>query len=127
MRNRNYMLIGIGAFTLSLAALLGAYGSHGVQGAVNAQTWAAYEVAVDYQFYHGLGIIVAGMLAERAPKSRWVASSGWVLLFGVIAFSGGIYATTFGAPDVIGALTPIGGVGLIVGWLSLAFGVVRAE
>ena len=60
MRNRNHMLIGTGAFTLSLAAVLGAYGAHGVQGTVDAQTWAAYEVAVDYQFYHGLGIIVSG-------------------------------------------------------------------
>ena len=127
MLKRNSMLIATGAFTLFLATVLGAYGTHSVQGTVDAQTWAAYRVAVDYQFFHGLGVIVAAMLAERFPKSRWVASSGWILLFGVIAFSGSIYATTFGAWAVIGGLAPVGGLGMMIGWLSLAFGVVRAK
>jgi len=126
-RNRNSILIAAGAFALFLATALGAYGTHGVQGTVDVQSWNAYQVAVDYQFYHGLGVIAAAMLAERFPQSRWIGISGWILLVGMIAFSGSIYATTFGAPSGIGALAPLGGLGMMAGWLSLAFGVLRTK
>ena len=119
-------LIVIGCLTLFAATALGAYGTHGVQGVVDAAQWSAYEVAVDYQFYHGLGIIAAGILADRFPGSRLVAWSGWVLLIGVAAFSGSIYATTFGAPEAVGALAPVGGLAMMAGWLMLPAGVWRA-
>ena len=119
-------LIATGCLVLFAAAALGAYGTHGVQGVVDAARWGAYEVAVDYQFYHGLGIVAAGILADRFPESRSIARSGWILLIGIAVFSGSIYATTFGAPDAIGALAPLGGLAMMAGWLLLALGVWRA-
>ena len=119
-------LIAIGCLVLFAATALGAYGTHGVQDVVDAAQWSAYEVAVDYQFYHGLGIMAAGLLADRLPDSRLVAWSGWVLLAGVAGFSGSIYATTFGAPAAVGALAPLGGLAMMAGWLLLALGVWRA-
>ncbi len=120
-----HILIVIGGLVLFAATALGAYGTHGVQGVVDAARWSAYEVAVDYQFYHGMGIIVAGILADRFPDSRLIAWSGWVLLAGVAGFSGSIYATTFGAPAAVGALAPLGGLAMMAGWLLLALGVWR--
>ena len=120
-------LIAIGCLVLFAATALGAYGTHGVQGVVDAAQWSAYEVAVDYQFYHGLGIVAAGILADRFPDSRMLAWSGWVLLAGVAGFSGSIYATTFGAPAAVGALAPLGGLAMMAGWLLLALGVWRAS
>ena len=79
----------------------------------NAAQWSAYEAAVEIQFYHGLGILGAGILAHRFPGSRLIAWSGWVLLAGIVGFSGTIYATTFGAPAAIGALTPLGGLAMM--------------
>ena len=119
-------LIATGCLVLFAATALGAYGTHGVQGVVDAARWNAYEVAVDYQFYHGLGIVAAGILADRFSGSRLIAWSGWVLLAGVIGFSGSIYATTFGAPAVIGTLAPLGGLAMMAGWLLLAVGVWQA-
>lgn len=119
-------LIAVGALLLFAATAFGAYGTHGVQGVVDAAQWSAWEVAVDYQFYHGLGIIAAGILADRLPDSRLVAWSGWVLLAGIAGFSGSIYATTFGAPAAVGALAPLGGLAMMAGWLLLALGVWRA-
>lgn len=119
-------LIATGCLVLFAATALGAYGTHGVQGVVDAARWSAYEVAVDYQFYHGLGIVAAGILADRFPGSRLIAWSGWVLLAGVIGFSGSIYATTFGAPAAIGTLAPLGGLTMMAGWLLLALSVWRA-
>jgi len=126
MRPEGLTLIAAGCLVLFAATALGAYGTHGVQGVVDAARWSAYEVAVDYQFYHGLGIIAAGILAERFPGSRLITWSGWVLLAGVIGFSGSIYATTFGAPEAVGALAPVGGLAMMAGWLMLAAGVWRA-
>ena len=116
----------MGALVLFAATVLGAYGTHGVQGVVDAARWSAYEVAVDYQFYHGLGIIAAGILADRVPDSRLIWWSGWVLLAGIVGFSGSIYATTFGAPDAVGGLAPLGGVAMMAGWLLLALGAWQA-
>jgi len=69
-------LIATGCLVLFAAAALGAYRTHGVQGVVDAERWGAYEVAVDYQFYHGLGIVAAGILADRFSGSRLIAWSG---------------------------------------------------
>ena len=126
MPSPRLILIAIGALVLFAATVLGAYGTHGVQGVVDAASWSAYEVAVDYQFYHGLGIIAAGILADRFPDSRLIAWSGWVLLAGIVGFSGSIYATTFGASDAVGALAPLGGLAMMAGWLLLAWGVLQA-
>ena len=126
MPSPRLILVTIGALLLFAATVLGAYGTHGVQGVVDAASWSAYEVAVDYQFYHGLGIIAAGILADRFPDSRLIAWSGWVLLAGIVGFSGSIYATTFGAPDAVGALAPLGGLAMMAGWLLLAMGVWQA-
>ena len=126
MPSPRLILVTIGALVLFAATVLGAYGTHGVQGVMDAASWSAYEVAVDYQFYHGLGIIAAGILADRFPDSRSIAWSGWVLLAGIVGFSGSIYATTFGAPDAVGALAPLGGLAMMAGWLLLALGVWQA-
>ncbi len=126
MTDSNKFLLATGAFTLFLATALGAYGTHGVQGLVDAETWSAYQVAVDYQFYHGLGVIAAAILADRFPGTRWIGVSGWILLLGMLAFCGSIYATTFGAPAGVGSLAPLGGLGMMAGWLTLAIGVLRA-
>ncbi len=120
-------LVAVGALTLCIATALGAYGTHGVQGTVDAASWSAYQVAVDYQFYHGLGIIAAGILANRYPAARWIAASGWVLLAGTVAFCGSIYATTFGAPEAIGSVAPLGGLAMMAGWFMLALGALRAR
>ena len=127
MSDRNRIFIVLGALILFLATVLGAYGTHGIEGVVSAQRWNAYQVAVDYQFYHGLGVITAAILSDRFPQSQWIRASGWLLLVGIIIFAGSIYATTFGAPDEIGALAPFGGLSMMAGWLSLALGALRAK
>ena len=127
MTSGHLTLVTAGALVLFGATGLGAYGTHAVQGVVDAGQWSAFETAVDYQFYHGLGIVGAGILGHRFPDSRLIAWSGWVLLAGVVGFSGSIYATTFGAPQAIGAVTPIGGLAMMAGWLLLAAGAWRVR
>ena len=65
------------------------------------------------------------MLAERFPKSKWINASGWLLLFGIIVFSGSIYAVTLAGMSGTGAMAPIGGLSIMGGWIALAYGVLR--
>jgi len=123
--NSHLTLIAIGALILFVATLLGAYGTQGIQGSVDEKTWNTYQVAVEYQFYHGLGLIVVGILAERFPKSKWISTSGWILFFGIVVFSGSIYVVTLTGMTEAGAMAPIGGLSIMGGWLALAYGILR--
>jgi len=115
-----------GAFALLLATMLGAYGAHGLAG-LPENVVRAYQTAVQYQFFHGLGLLLTTLIAQRFPQSKLIDASGWLLLIGILFFSGSIYATTFGAPDAVGGLAPIGGVSLMLGWLALGLGTIRAK
>ena len=127
MSKNNRTLIAAGALVLLLATVLGAYGTHGVQGTVTAERWSAFQVAVDYQFYHGLGMVACALVAQRFSGSLWLGAAGWILLGGVVAFCGSIYGITFGAPAAISALAPLGGLGMMAGWSCLAVGILRAR
>jgi uncharacterized membrane protein YgdD (TMEM256/DUF423 family) len=120
------ILLVSGALALLLAVMLGAYGSHGLQGSLPAGAWSAYQTAVEYQLFHGLGLIVTVLIAQRTPASKLINASSWLLLSGIILFCGSIYATSFGAPESIGSLAPLGGSAFMLGWLALGLGVARA-
>jgi uncharacterized membrane protein YgdD (TMEM256/DUF423 family) len=113
-----------GALLLALATLLGALGAHALQGRLSPQQLAGYEVAVRYQFFHSLGLLVVGMTL-RAAGSALLTGAAWTLLAGIVLFSGSIYAMCFGAPRMLGPVTPLGGLALIAGWLMFAVGYWR--
>ncbi len=127
MTNAHRILLGAAALTLLLATALGAYGTHGLRESLTAAAWESYGTAVDYQFYHGLGLIGTTLIARRFPDSKLIALSGWLLLAGVILFCGGIYATVLGAPAAVGSIAPIGGSFFMLGWLAFGVGILRAR
>lgn len=77
-----------------------------------------WEVAARYQMYHALGLLFAGLLAARKP-TLCAALAGWSMLLGVLLFSGLLDVMAFGGPKWLGAIVPLGGLAMIVGWLSL--------
>ena len=89
-------------------------------------TRSAFGTAVDYQFYHGLGLIAVAILMDRSPDSKLLRAAGWLLVIGVALFCGSIYATTFGAPASLGAAAPFGGTAFMAAWLVLGLGAWRA-
>ncbi len=121
-KNVHRFLLGAAALALLAATLLGAYGTHSLRDTLTAAAWDAYETAIAYQFYHGLGLIGTTLVAQRYPGSRLIALSGWLLLAGMILFCGSIYATTLGAPAAIGSVAPLGGMAFMLGWLALGVG-----
>ena len=102
-----------------LAVALGAFGAHGLKGILTehgtAQIW---EKAVFYHFIHALGILIAAVMPRTSPASGWAC---WALAAGILIFSGSLYALALTGVRTLGAITPIGGLCFIAGWLLLAW------
>ncbi len=110
---------------LALATLAGALGAHTLKAHWSAERLSVYDTAVRYQFYHALGLLGIG-LALRMTGTAALRWSALLVMAGIVLFCGSLYALTLGAPRLIGAVTPLGGLALIGGWALFAYGVVRA-
>jgi uncharacterized membrane protein YgdD (TMEM256/DUF423 family) len=119
-----------GTFLGGLAVALGAFGAHGLKKVVDADTVAIYQTGVQYQMYHALALLAAGILAERMASSL-ANYAGLFFLGGIVFFSGSLYLiSSFKAmgkavTPAIGVLTPIGGVFFIVGWILLLIALIK--
>ena len=114
--------ISIAAPNLAIAVALGAFGAHGLKAIVSSQQLEWWQTATLYWFIHGLGLLLVGILIRLNYTTQTTA---WLLQIGVIIFAGSLYAMTLGAPRWFGAITPIGGVLMIAGWLWLAVSTFR--
>jgi uncharacterized membrane protein YgdD (TMEM256/DUF423 family) len=117
-------LLMAGALNGALAVALGAFGAHGLRERVSAQMLATWETAAQYHFFHALALLIVGMLAHQLNETA-LAVPGWVLLAGVTVFSGSLYLLVLTDQRWLGAITPLGGTALIVGWLWLAWSLWR--
>ena len=120
MSKASRIFLGLGAAMLFLATAFGAYGSHAFAAQADAVTVSAFSTAVDYHFYHGLGLLAVSVFTELSPQNRVVRIAGALLVTGIVLFCGGIYATSLGAPQSIGVVTPLGGIAFLLGWAVLA-------
>jgi len=112
----------IAAILLALAVGLGAFGAHGLRSRLDAYLMDIYKTAVLYHFLHALGMLIVSVL----PKSGTVSQSGadavcWLLLAGILIFSGSLYLLAVTGTRALGAVTPVGGVAFILAWLLLAW------
>ncbi len=111
-----------GAILLALSVILGAFGAHGLKDRLDAYSMSVYEKAVFYQFVHSLGILIVSVLPKTgtfSPNSAGTVCA--VLLAGIVIFSGSLYLLAVTGNRTLGAITPIGGVCFIVGWVLLAW------
>ncbi|MEJ2508442.1 MAG: DUF423 domain-containing protein [Gammaproteobacteria bacterium] len=116
----------LGSLNAMLAVLLGAFGAHALRGRVAPDLMAVYRTAEQYHFYHALGLLGVGLVALHLPGSALVKWSGWLMLGGMVLFSGSLYALALSGVRWLGAITPIGGTAFIVAWLVLCIAVWRA-
>jgi uncharacterized membrane protein YgdD (TMEM256/DUF423 family) len=115
-----------GAFLLALAVVFGAFGAHGLRGRLDAYSMSVYEKAVFYHFIHGLGLLIVSFLPKTGTFSESAASVVcWLLLIGILIFSGSLYLLAITGTRWLGAITPLGGLSFIVGWLVLAWYLMR--
>lgn len=116
-----------GAVNAAIAVMLGAFGAHALKERLSEKYLAIWETAVQYQMFHALGLIAIGILMSTSlagPISQlnW---AGWLLLVGIIIFSGSLYILSFTGIGILGAITPIGGVAFIIGWIMLIIAALK--
>ena len=114
------LLAGINGF---MAVATGAFGAHGLKkmlaatddGALRLEWW---ETAARYQMYHALAL---GLLAFLAAKVQWsgITVGGWLMVAGIVLFCGSLYVMTLTGVRALGAITPLGGVAFLAGWLMI--------
>ncbi len=118
-------IIQLAAALGALAVGLGAFGAHGLKSVATAQTVSVFETAVRYQFYHVFGLLAIAVLAPHHPNGRrYWERAVLSFLLGILIFSGSLYLLTFSKVyelglNWLGAVTPIGGLAFIVGWVLM--------
>jgi len=102
---------------------LGAFGAHGLRATPSStQAIGWWQTATLYHLIHALALMAVGLVQLQGPR---VALAGWAFLLGSLVFSGTLYAMALGAPRWLGAVTPVGGLGMMAGWLLLAWRAYR--
>lgn len=109
-----------GALLAMLAVAVGAFGAHILKSSLGESSMTVYETGVQYHMAHALGILIIGLTAGQWGESKRLGLAGNLLIAGVILFSGSLYALSISGIKVLGAITPLGGVCFIAGWLLFA-------
>lgn len=120
-------IIAVGAVGAFLAVALGAFGAHGLKNVLPADLLTVYQKGVTYHFGHSLALILTGITAlvlGGGPFFRWSALAFGV---GILLFSGSLYILAISGVRTWGAVTPLGGISFMTGWLLFALGALRAK
>ena len=116
----------LGCVLAALGVGLGAFGAHALRGRISEQALATWETASRYHLVHALGLLVVAWAVSRWPGGLAVLA-GWLLLAGIVLFSGSLYLLAATGFRALGAVTPVGGVAFIAAWILLALQVVRSS
>ena len=118
-----------GAVLLGVAVMVGAFGAHALRERLDAYAIGVYERAVFYHFVHALGLLGIGLASATASAATGAANlAGWLMLIGIVVFSGSLYALALTGIRKLGAITPLGGLAFIAGWFVFAYALaVRAH
>lgn len=114
----------LGALSAFLAVTAGAFGAHALRARLDPAMLAAFETGARYQMYHALALLVVAWASARWP-GRLAAAAGWSFVAGTVFFSGSLYAMALTGQRSLGAITPLGGVAFLTGWLCLALAARR--
>lgn len=115
----------LGATFGALGVVLGAFGAHALRTTLSAADLATFEIGVRYQLYHALALMAVAW-ASTQWSAATVTLAGWAFVAGIVIFSGSLYVLVLSGQRWLGAVTPIGGVALIMGWALLAWTALRS-
>lgn len=108
---------------VSVAA--GAFGAHALKSRLSPDMLAVFHTGAQYHLAHSLALAVVGLALAHWPHVAF-AISGWCFVAGMVLFSGSLYALALSGVRVLGAITPLGGIGFLLGWACLGWGAFRA-
>jgi uncharacterized membrane protein YgdD (TMEM256/DUF423 family) len=112
-------LVAAGAINAAIAVAAGAFAAHGLRNRLDARALEVFETGARYHMYHALAMVLCGVLAMSRP--------GWTFQAGIVLFSGSLYALALTDVKVLGAITPLGGLAFLAGWIWLAISALRAS
>ena len=115
-------LVALGALNAAIAVAAGAFAAHGLRERLEARALEVFETGARYHMYHALAMVLAGLFAS----TRGAATAGWIFQAGIVLFSGSLYALALTDVKVLGAVTPLGGLAFLAGWLWLGWCAWRA-
>jgi uncharacterized membrane protein YgdD (TMEM256/DUF423 family) len=120
-------LVAAAALNGLVAVAAGAFAAHGLRSRLEARALEIFETGARYQMYHALAMLLCGALVVAWPAaSSGARTAGWLFQAGIVVFCGSLYALALTDVKVLGAITPIGGLLFLVGWLWLAISALRA-
>ena len=118
MMERTFFILA--ALLGALSVALGAFGAHALESRISTDLIQTFETAVRYQFFHVFALFAVVMAIGRWPQSNLPPIAGWLFILGIVIFSGSLYALVGTGIRTLGAITPLGGVAFIAGWICLA-------
>ncbi len=120
--------VALGALSALVSVAAGAFGAHAMKSRLSPDLLAVWETGARYQMYHALGLVAVAWAASRGDAARGPAAwAGWLFVAGTVIFTGSLYALAFTGVRGLGAITPLGGVAFIVGWVLLALAALRVD
>lgn len=114
------LFLTLGSISALFAVVFGAFGAHALKPRLEVSALAVFETASQYHFYHSFALLAVGLIALSAPQTMLLKTSGWLFLAGILVFSGSLYVLSITGLRWLGAVTPLGGLAFIAGWLCLA-------
>jgi len=115
----------LASFFLFVAVAAGAFGAHALKERIAPELLAVYQTAVQYHFWHALGLLAIGVMLVQKPDSGALAIAAWLLVAGMVLFSGSLYALALTGVRGLGAVTPIGGIALLAAWVAMGWAAWR--
>lgn len=115
------MFFALGSLFGLLGVAAGAFGAHALKGRIAPESLAVFETASRYQLTHALALLAAAWACVQYPGA-WTRAAGWFFAAGIAIFSGSLYILALSGIRAWGAVTPVGGLLLLAGWLCLALG-----
>lgn len=119
-----HVLMAAGAINAAIAVGAGAFAAHGLRERLEPRALEIFETGARYQMYHALGMILCAIIAVGGGIAG-ARTAGWILQVGIVIFSGSLYALALSDVKILGAITPIGGVAFLAGWIWLAVSALR--
>ncbi|EES71088.1 DUF423 domain-containing protein [Paenibacillus sp. MB22_1] len=119
------LLLTLGGIMMFLAVALGAFGAHALKNRLTEDRQKTYQTGIQYHIAHGIGLILLGLTAAQLESEGLIVLAGWLLLVGIILFSGSLYALSLTGIRKLGAITPLGGVSFLAGWVIFVIAVIQ--
>ena len=116
--------LALGSLSAGIAVAAGAFGAHALRDRLTPDMLAIFETAARYQMYHALALLAVAWMLGRWP-GPWPVRAGWLFLAGTVLFSGSLYLLALTGVRWLGAITPMGGLAWLAGWICLAVGATR--